>query len=157
MSEPTTIKLHLVDGQPDELRTAEISNWSGIAIAGSRRNFSALRAREELAGPGIYLLIGEDDELGDSRVYIGEAENVSKRLKNKDHIERDFWVSAIVFVSKDKNLTKAHIKFIEGELIKRGQSLGIALDTNQGSGAVLPVSASRCGSSKILTPRTGNS
>ena len=140
MSNPITIKLYLVDGKPDELRTAEISNWSGKAIAGSRRNLADLRARSELAGPGIYFLIGEDDDLGLAKVYVGEAENVSKRLSSKKHMDRDFWVSAIVFVSKDHNLTKAHIKYIEGELIKKGQSLGLLLDNGQGSGASLPES-----------------
>lgn len=140
MNEPTTIRLYLVDGQPDELRTAEISNWSGKAIAGSRRNLNDLRAREELAGPGVYFLIGEDDELGVPKAYVGEAENVSKRLGSRKHIDREFWVSAIVFVSKDQNLTKAHIKYIEGKLIEKGQSLGLVLDNGQGSGAALPES-----------------
>lgn len=140
MSASTTIKLYLVDGQPDELRTADISNWSGKAIAGSRHKLADLRARQELAGPGIYFLIGEDDESGIAKVYVGEAENVSKRLASRKHAERDFWVSVIVFVSKDQNLTKAHIKYIEGELIKKGQSLGLSLDNSQASGAVLPES-----------------
>ena len=140
MSASTTIKLYLVEGEPDELRTAEISNWSGKAIAGSRKNLADLRAREELAGPGVYLLIGEDDELGVSKVYVGEAENVSKRLASRRHVDRDFWVSVIVFVSKDQNLTKAHIKYLEGELIGRGQSLGLLLENSQSSGAALPES-----------------
>ena len=87
MSNPITIKLYLVDGKPDELRTAEISNWSGKAIAGSRRNLTDLRARAELAGPGIYFLIGEDDDLGLAKVYVGEAENVRKRLSSKKHMD----------------------------------------------------------------------
>lgn len=140
MKTATTIKLYLVDGKPDELRTAEISNWSGKAIAGSRRNLAKLRARDELNGPGVYFLIGEDDELGRARVYVGEAENVAKRLSSKKHAERDFWVSVIVFVSKDQNLTKAHIKYIEGEIIKRGQALDLLLDNSQASGAALPES-----------------
>jgi len=140
LSNATTIKLYLVDGKPDELRTAEISNWSGKAVAGSRRNLAELRAREELIGPGVYFLIGEDDALGLAKVYVGEAENVAKRLASKKHVDRDFWVSVIVFVSKDKNLTKAHIKYIEGELIERGQTLGLLLDNSQASGAVLPES-----------------
>lgn len=140
MNASTTIKLHLVEGQPDELRTAEISNWSGKAVAGSRKNLADLRAREELAGPGIYFLIGEDEKLDVSKVYVGEAENVSKRLASRKHAERDFWASVIVFVSKDQNLTKAHIKYLEGELINRGQSLGLLLENSRSSGAALPES-----------------
>jgi len=140
LSNATTIKLYLVDGKPDELRTAEISNWSGKAIAGSRRNLADLRSREELSGPGVYFLIGEDETLDLPKVYVGEAENVAKRLASKKHVDRDFWVSVIVFVSKDQNLTKAHIKYLEGELIRKGQLLGLVLDNSQASGAVLPES-----------------
>ena len=140
MSSPTTIKLYLVNGQPDELRTAEISNWSGKAIAGSRRHLGDLRAREELAAPGIYLLVGDDDDSGRPRIYVGEAENVSKRLGSRQHANRDFWVSAIAFVSKDQNLTKAHIRYLEGMLIHQGQSLGLSLENGQTSGSSLPES-----------------
>ena len=34
-----TIKLFLVHGDPKRLRTAEISNWTGKAIAGPRTEF----------------------------------------------------------------------------------------------------------------------
>jgi hypothetical protein len=38
-----------------------------------------------------------------------------KRLKQ--HRERDDWSQVTVFVSKDENLTKAHIRYLEGALI----------------------------------------
>jgi hypothetical protein len=39
---------------------------------------------------------------------FGEAEVIRDRLKQ--HKTKEFWVSAIVFVSKDENLTKAHFE-----------------------------------------------
>lgn len=134
-----TIKLFLVHGSPNGLRTAELSNWSGKAIAAPRTEISDLLKREELSSPGFYLLTGVDPESGDRAIYIGEAENVKSRLKG--HASKDFWNAATVFVSKDENLTKAHIRYLEGILIERANSNGIAVVMNAvGSGAKLPES-----------------
>ncbi len=70
-----TIKLFLVHGSPNGLRTAELSNWSGKAIAAPRTEISELLKREELFSPGFYLLTGVDPDSGDRAIYIGEAEN----------------------------------------------------------------------------------
>ncbi|RUA16015.1 MAG: GIY-YIG nuclease family protein [Flavobacteriia bacterium] len=134
-----TIKLFLVHGSPNGLRTAELSNWSGKAIAAPRTEISELLKREELANPGFYLLTGVDPESGDRVIYIGEAENVTNRLKG--HAAKDFWNSATVFVSKDENLTKAHIRYLEGALIERANDNGSAIVINSvSSGARLPES-----------------
>lgn len=140
MAYPTTIKLFLVNGQPDGVRTAEISNWSGLAIAGPRSELSALRSRPELKSPGVYLLVGFDEDSGDQKIYIGEADNVADRLGQKSHQDREFWTKAIVFVSKDNNLTKAHIKYLEGQVIIRANELALMTDNGQGSGSSLPES-----------------
>ncbi|HHT00754.1 MAG TPA: GIY-YIG nuclease family protein [Thiomicrospira sp.] len=137
--QPATIKLFLVHGSPNGLRIAELSNWSGKAIAAPRTEISALIKREELSSPGFYLLTGVDPESGDRALYIGEAENVANRLKN--HASKDFWNSATVFVSKDENLTKAHIRYLEGILIDKELNNGSSVLMNAvSSGAKLPES-----------------
>src|ERR1700756_5490561 len=103
-----TIKLFLPLGDAKSLRTAEISNWTGKAIAAPRTELDELLQREELAKSGIYILIGTEPPSGLPHAYIGEAEVIRDRLKQ--HKNREFWISAIVFVSKDENLTKAHIR-----------------------------------------------
>lgn len=134
-----TIKLFLVHGHPNGLRTAELSNWSGKAVAAPRTEILELMKREELVNPGFYLLTGVDPKTGDRAIYIGEAENVTKRLKN--HATKDFWNAATVFVSKDENLTKAHIRYLEGVLIKKAIENGSAIVMNSASsGARLPES-----------------
>jgi len=137
--EAATIKLFLVHGSPNGLRTAELSNWSGKAIAAPRNELSALLKRDELSSPGFYFLTGVEPESGDKAIYIGEAENVANRLKN--HSSKDFWNSATVFVSKDENLTKAHIRYIEGKLISTAIDNTSSLVINSvSSGAKLPES-----------------
>lgn len=134
-----TIKLFLVHGSPSGLRTAELSNWSGKAIAAPRTEISDLLKRKELTSPGFYFLTGVDPDSGDRAIYIGEAENVANRLKG--HASKDFWNAATVFVSKDENLTKAHIRYLEGILIEKANNNGAAVVMNSASsGSKLPES-----------------
>src|SRR5258706_1041454 len=93
-----TIKLFLPRGDAKCLRTAEISNWSGKAVAAPRTEMDELLQREELDKPGVYILSGTDPTTGSPRAYIGEAEVIRERLKQ--HRTKEFWISAIVFVSK---------------------------------------------------------
>ena len=69
-----TIKLFLPRGDAKSLRTAEISNWTGKAVAAPRTELDELLAREELDKAGVYILIGSDPLTNAPRAYIGEAE-----------------------------------------------------------------------------------
>ena len=52
-----------------------------------------------------------------------------------------FWNQVTFFVSKDENLTKAHIRHLEGKLLEAAKSAGRAVVTNtQSSGSRLPES-----------------
>lgn len=134
-----TIKIFLAHGDPKRLRTAELSNWTGKAVAGPRSEFDSVLAREESPNSGIYFLTGNDPETGKPAVYIGEAESIKDRVKS--HLEKDFWNHIVFFISKDENLTKAHIRYLEGRLIGQAKQAGRALLMNsQGSGSKLPES-----------------
>ncbi len=134
-----TIKLFLPRGDAKSLRTAEISNWSGKAVAAPRTELDELLAREELEKAGVYILLGSDPISNAARAYIGEAEVIRERLKQ--HKTKEFWVSAIVFVSKDENLTKAHVRFLESRLLAEAGQIGrFALEQNQAGGSRLPES-----------------
>ena len=134
-----TIKIFLVHGDPKRLRTAEISNWIGKAVAGPRSEFEDVISREEAEGSGIYFLTGSDPESGKPSIYVGEAECIRDRLKS--HLQKDFWNQVSFFVSKDENLTKAHIRYLEGKLIEQARKVSRALVVNnQSSGARLPES-----------------
>jgi hypothetical protein len=134
-----TIKIFLVHGDPKRLRTAELSNWTGKAVAGPRSEFDGVLDREEAEGSGVYFLTGADPESGNSAIYVGEAENIRDRIKA--HLEKDFWNHVVYFTSKDENLTKAHIRYLEGKLIELARKAGRAVVVNgQSSGARLPES-----------------
>lgn len=134
-----TIKLYLPRGDAKSLRTAEIINWTGFAIAAPRTELDELLKRDELGKTGVYILIGTDPISGVPRAYIGEAEVIRDRLKQ--HKSKEFWISAIVFVSKDDNLTKAHVKYLESRLLSDATNISrFALEQNQASGSRLPES-----------------
>lgn len=134
-----TIKIFLVHGDPKRLRTAKLSNWTGKAVAGPRSEFNGVILREEAEGSGIYFLSGIDPDRGRPAIYIGEAECIRDRLKA--HLQKDFWNHVAFFVSKDENLSKSHIRYLEGKLIEQARDAGRAhLVNSQSSGARLPES-----------------
>jgi len=134
-----TIKIFLVHGDPKRLRTAELSNWTGKAVAGPRSEFEGVIGREESGSSGVYFLTGNDPESGRPAIYVGEAENIRDRVKV--HLEKDFWNQIVYFMSKDENLTKAHIRYLEGKLIEQARQVNRALVVNgQSSGSKLPES-----------------
>jgi len=111
-----TIKLFLLDGIPNGRMTCELSNWTGKAYKLPRNMIKNSSSREELSNTGVYFLFGKPDIASEKDViYIGEAENIIKRLSQ--HLnEKDYWNEAVVLISKDDNLNKAHIKYLENRL-----------------------------------------
>ncbi len=134
-----TIKLFLPRGDAKSLRTAEISNWTGKAVAAPRTELDELLSREELEKAGVYILTGTDPLTNAPRAYIGEAEVIRERLKQ--HRTLEFWIAAIVFVSKDENLTKAHVRYLENRILAEAAQVGrFKLDQNHAGGSKLPES-----------------
>lgn len=117
-----TIRLFLVDGTVNGLTTVELSNWTGIGIKVPRIKLKDYINRPEFQRPGVYILIGKDDQSQDA-AYIGEAEVIRERLSN--HIvNKEFWNEVIFFGSKDKYLNKASVKYLESRLHDLALSIG---------------------------------
>jgi hypothetical protein len=112
-----TIKLFLVDGAPQGMRTAEVGNWTGLALVCPRTDLAKVAKRDEVHRAGVYLLVGPSESVASRpRVYIGEADDVWTRLQS--HAGKDFWTWVVVFASKDLNLTKAHVRWLEARLVQ---------------------------------------
>ncbi len=109
------VTIYLADGSPSGIRHVEIANWSGQAIACPRSRLNELKEWQEVQRPGVYFLLEKQTAETGDRAYIGESENVVKRLSQQDK-NQDFWNEVIIFTSKDENLTKAHIKYLESRL-----------------------------------------
>lgn len=133
MNQGRSIRLFLVDGIPNGLLTAEIMNWTGHVLTGPRSKLAELVQRPECGRTGVYFLVGPDPENNlRSKVYIGESDDVAKRLKQHNRAEasegtaggKDFWEKVCLVTSKDQNLTKTHVKYLESLLIGIANTVG---------------------------------
>jgi hypothetical protein len=111
-----SLKLFLAEGSPSGLKILEKSNWTGVGIVCPRPRFGIVKNRDEFTRAGVYVLIGGSENSDMPAAYIGEADPVRARLEQQ-HASRDFWTVAYVFTSKDSNLNKAHVEYLEHRLI----------------------------------------
>lgn len=117
MNKPYSIKIFLPGGDPDGLRTIEKSNWSGAGIIIPRSLMAEVRQRRELSRTGVYVLVGPPEDAGLPRIYVGEGDPIRPRLE-QHAAKKDFWTSCIAFTSKDENLNKAHVQYLESRLVE---------------------------------------
>ena len=101
-------------------------NWTGKALSAPRARLGQLIRREEAERTGIYVLIGLDpDRTMGLKAYVGEADSVGRRLRLHEADEdMDFFDRIAFVVSKDDNLTKAHARFLESQLIRLSKEAG---------------------------------
>lgn len=115
------ITFFLIDGTVDGIIACELFNWTGKGYKIPRNLLKNVSDRDDLKKAGVYFLVGRDEQ-DQSSVYIGEAEDVYKRITQ--HQDKDFWLEALTFISKDENLNKAHIKYLEYILHKEATDVG---------------------------------
>ncbi len=136
---PFTLRLFFPDGDPYSIKVAKLGNWSGVGVMFPRALLGEARKRPELGRPGVYLLLGEDED-GFPELYIGEADDVGKRIAQHDQ-GKDFWTHAVVFTaSEDEGLDKAQTRYLEARLIELAKSRGQAKIKNQNQGSLPPLS-----------------
>jgi hypothetical protein len=118
-----TIRIYLADGTASGIRHGELVNWTGQAVVAPRGRVAELAEWAECQRPGVYVLFGDEGEAVGERAYIGEAENVFQRLKQ--HLAtKEFWTRVVIVTSKDDNLTKAHVKYLESRMVTLAREAG---------------------------------
>ena len=110
-----TVTTYLIDGDPKGTQYAFIRNTTCQMFIVPRSNLSYLNTQEKLQTPAFYILLGED-EATKPQAYIGETENFRERVKDHDS-KKAFWQKALVFVSKDADMTKADVQYLEHKAI----------------------------------------
>jgi hypothetical protein len=118
MERGKSIRIYLKDGTVSGIKQAEVVTRTILAFSCPRNKLADLNKifQKETNRPGVYFLFGDESAVPQI-AYIGEAENVWERLKNHD-TQKDFWNEVVLITSKDDNLTKAHVKFLESRLVK---------------------------------------
>ncbi len=99
-------------------------NWTGQIFSIPIVDVSATAS--ELSRPGVYVLIGVSED-GEEvpMIYVGEAEAIDNRLlPSHQQLTRDdvAWNRIIIIASKDDDLNKAHVRWIESKLISLANS-----------------------------------
>lgn len=110
-----SINLYLMDGSASGRWQATLSNWNGVAYKIPRSDLKDCGDLPELNTPGVYFLFGKDDETGKLFIYVGEADDVQKRLLQPHTFEKDssYWTEAVIFVTPDGTLEKGRVKYLE--------------------------------------------
>jgi hypothetical protein len=119
MADPFTIRIFVPDGDPEGVRLIDRMNWTGLGLVFPRAKWLEVRQRPELQRTGIYILVGysnQDDDL--PTLYIGQADGVRGRIESH-YTGKDFWDWGAVFVSNSGGLNRAHVTWLEYELVKR--------------------------------------
>ena len=114
---PFSLKIFVADGDPDGLRLVERSNWVGKAVMFPRALLPRVKQREELGQTGVYLLLGPREDGEGEMLYIGEGDPVRPRLESH-YAQKDFWNRAVCFVAAPGQLNKAHVQFLESQLVR---------------------------------------
>ena len=113
---PFSLRIFVADGDPDGLRFVERSNWIGRAVIFPRALFTQVRGRAEFQQTGVYLLLGPRAEGDGEMLYIGEGDPVRPRLEDH-YAKKDFWTRAVFFVAGAGQLNKAHVQYLEAQLV----------------------------------------
>lgn len=122
MSEPYSINIHVMHGNPNGVRlVTRPSDWNGSAIVFPREEFGSAKDTGKLDGVGVYILWSSDVQ--GAPIYVGQSKQLANRLT--DHIkQKPFWNKATVFVSDNNILNTGHIEWLEYMLIQRLNELG---------------------------------
>lgn len=108
-----TINLLLYDGNLSGVISIEDSSWnSGELYSAPRASVQDLLETDACNKYGVYLL------LSNSMVYVGQSSDLAKRL-TQHTIGKDWWESAVILTTKDDNLTRSDIDYLEYVLIER--------------------------------------
>ena len=116
MTKGKTITTYLVDGNPNGIRTCFISNKICKAVVVPRAKLLDAKKRAELQQPALYALLSDSED----KIYIGETEDFLSRIRDHE-AKKSFWKKAIIFVSKDNDLTKSDVKYLEYLAIGQAQ------------------------------------
>lgn len=128
MRDPFSIRIFAPNGEADFLKIDRFG-WSGKVIAFPRNKWGEISSQDrEFDQSGVYILIGNDEEadVEDAevpRIYVGQGGSILNRIN--DHIQgKAFWDRGVVFISNGDILNRAHITWLESQLIRRALKIG---------------------------------
>lgn len=127
------LTIHLVEGTASGLQTAVIDNLAGIVYVAPKTDLVSLLQQPEIAGFGVYVLIGDDpNQLGKNIIYIGQGKVKDRLTLHSKDTDKDFWNSkTLVIVATDNCLFQTECLYLESRLIDLAKKSGVAEVRNQ--------------------------
>ena len=150
MPDPFTIHIFVPDGDPEGVRIIDLMHWTGKGIVFPRQKWPEVKQRGDLAGRGVYILVGAGDEAGDDAsddddvgddarniilpiIYVGQSDTVNSRI-DSHYQNKNFWDWGVVFVSTSAGFGRGHTAWIEHALIRQARQVNqCILDNDQGA------------------------
>lgn len=118
MAKAKTINMLLNDGTLNGVISMENSSWhKGELYSAPRESVDDLLSTDACARYGVYLLLSED------MVYVGQASDLSKRIK-QHIIGKSWWERVVILTTSDDSLNRADLDYIEAFLISKASSAG---------------------------------
>lgn len=118
MAKAKTINLLLNDGSLKGVISMEDSSWNkGELYSAPRESVNDLISTDACSRYGVYLLLSED------MVYVGQASDLSKRIK-QHIIGKSWWERVVILTTSDDSLNRADLDYIESILIAKASSVG---------------------------------
>lgn len=108
-----TISLLLEEGTLKGVMCIEDSNWnSGELYSAPRESVTDLISSEACKKFGVYLLLSEE------MVYVGQSMDLATRIK-QHIVGKDWWERVLILTTKDDNLNRSDIDYLESVLIEK--------------------------------------
>jgi hypothetical protein len=108
-----TINILLSEGHLAGVICVEASSWnSGVLYSAPRSSISDIIQSDACKKYGVYLLLSQD------RVYVGQSSDLAKRIAQHTS-GKEWWDKIVVLTTKDDNLTRSDIDYLEYELIDK--------------------------------------
>lgn len=118
MAKAKTINMLLNDGTLNGVISMENSSWhKGELYSAPRDSVDDLISTDACTRYGVYLLLSED------MVYIGQASDLSKRIK-QHIVGKSWWERVVVLTTSDDSLNRGDLDYIEAYLIALASKAG---------------------------------
>ncbi len=117
MNRGKTLKLFLMDGEPNGRIKCSFTNWTGVAYKIPRTSLEKCKNLVALKQSGVYFLFGTDKD-DNAVVYIGQAgtrkngKGLLLRVKEA-HPTLDYWTETIMFTTSNNSFGPTEISYLE--------------------------------------------
>lgn len=135
-----SVRLFLIDGEPGGRYQVDMT--SGITRAYKIPRSLIMESFDiidELQYPAVYFLFCKNDTNETDApysIYIGETENPKERFS--DHLRnKDWFEEAVILLTSNGFLNKAHVKYLESKFIEFTSNVGV-YETRQKKASNLP-------------------